>query len=144
MTDRDIVTIREYLEQRLDYERTIMAQRMELVDKALALAAAEYERRLTVLNHAHEAAVKEQARVLPRETFDQWKDDFSKWRGTVDTAVVGTVNHSTLIGSLERRVSEIEKLSNKVSGAVILLGTMGLAGVLGFLLAVARIVGLMK
>lgn len=69
-------TLREYLELRLDYERSLVAQKAELVEQARTIQAREYERRLDILNHAHEAAVQEQARVLPREIFDVFKREY--------------------------------------------------------------------
>ena len=96
MTDRELVSLREYLEQRLDYERSLVAQRFEMLEKALTLQAAEYERRLIVLNHAHEAAVKEQARVLPRELFDQFKDDYADWRDSVNTSLTTIATRSAI------------------------------------------------
>ena len=78
---------RELLEMRLDYERTISvlkfdhlermtALEFKFLDTAQKLAASETERRLTVLNHAHEAAIQEQARTLPREMFSQFQKDY--------------------------------------------------------------------
>jgi hypothetical protein len=58
--------------------------------------------------------------------------------------MAGVSNHSTLIGSNERRIAEIEKLSNKITGALILLGAMGLAGVLGLMLGLARLAGFVR
>jgi hypothetical protein len=83
---------RAYLELRIDYEQRLVTARLDAQDRALTLQAAEYERRLEVLNHAHAAAVKESARVLPRETFD------TKW------------------AELDRRVGDVEK-SLAASGA---------------------------
>jgi hypothetical protein len=74
------VTIREYLEQRLDYERSLVEQRFALIDQARQLQAAEYERRLVVLNHAHEQAVAESARVVPRELFEQFLKEYGAFK----------------------------------------------------------------
>ena len=84
-------TLREYLEQRLDYERSLVVQRFEQLERlhaqerqmlttALDRQAGEYERRLDVLNHAHEAAVKEQARVLPREMHDLFAKEYESFK----------------------------------------------------------------
>jgi hypothetical protein len=96
-------SLREYLEQRLDYERTLVALRFEQLEKRLEretalredqlrLQAKEYERRLTALNHAHEAAVAESARVLPREIhaafikeYDAFKADTTKQLTAINT-----------------------------------------------------------
>ena len=89
-------TLREYLEQRLDYERSLVAQKFELIDRALQHQAAEYERRLTVLNHAHEAAVKEQARVLPREMFDTFRKEYDGFKHEVASLRNEMVRNATL------------------------------------------------
>jgi hypothetical protein len=116
----DDVQLREYLEQRLDYERTLVSQRFEQLerllethrlatDKALHVQATEYERRLTVLNHAHEAAVKEQNRVLPRETFQAFLDDFMKWRDMVNSAVVNSTGLTERVMNIQTRLDQFSK-----------------------------------
>lgn len=87
-TPRTLLSVeRELLEMRLDYERTISvlkfdhaekltALEFKFLDTAQKLAASETERRLTTLNHAHEAAVTEQARTLPRELFAQFQKEY--------------------------------------------------------------------
>lgn len=119
------ITIREYLEQRLDYERTlvrqqldtireVMEQRLDAMDAALVLQrninheklqmqAAEYERRLTVLNHAHEEAVRERNRTLPREMFEQWTVEFAKWRDTVNKAMGDIIAMSERLTGIDTR-----------------------------------------
>lgn len=98
-------TLREYLEQRLDYERTLVSQmfaalerRIEAQEKAhsraLELQAAEYERRLNALNHAHEAAVKEQARVLPRELHDAFVKEYDLFRLDVSKQLAAITTRS--------------------------------------------------
>lgn len=42
--------------------------------RALNLQAAEYERRLDVLNHNHTQAAEAAARTVPRETFEAFKE----------------------------------------------------------------------
>lgn len=80
-------TLQEYLEQQLAYERKILEQRIDLLERTqqvrddarsreLELQAAEYERRLTALNHAAERAVTEAARVVSRIEWDTFKADY--------------------------------------------------------------------
>lgn len=72
------VTLRE-IDQRFDevkrqlsdFEKHLAAQR-EADMTALRLQAAEYERRLDVLNHAHEEARAVQAVTVTRERFDDY------------------------------------------------------------------------
>ena len=80
--------LRELLESRLGYERefalreiehqqkmvqkdlSLLDQRLDMTEEARKIQAVEYERRLTVLNHAHEAAVEAQAKTVPREMWE--------------------------------------------------------------------------
>jgi hypothetical protein len=138
------ITIREYLEQRLDYERTLvkhqldairemLEQRLDAMDSALVLQrnidheklqmqAVEYERRLTVLNHAHEDAVREKNRVLPREMFEQWASDFSKWRDIVNKSMGDVIAISERITGIDARaiasMKEYESFKLDVTRAI--------------------------
>lgn len=82
-------SLREFLEQQLDYERKILDQRIELFEKTqrvrdtardreLQLQAIEYERRLTALNHAAERAVAEAGRVVSRIEWDEFKKTYDE------------------------------------------------------------------
>lgn len=62
------VPLREHLE-------AMIAER----DKALALQAHEYARRLEILNHAHERMLALQNTFLSRERFDQYNTEHGKW-----------------------------------------------------------------
>jgi len=100
--------LRELLEQRLDYERTLVTQKFEHLAEALSLQAKEYERRLTVLNHAHEQAIQAQAMTVPREMFnaflkdfEAWKYESLKWRDLVNLALRDSSNISTRISDYE-------------------------------------------
>lgn len=89
------LSLREYLEIEFAHERALTSQKFEQAREAVvlqrsidekheAILATEVQRRLGELNHAHETAVKEQARTLPREMFDQWRNDFDKWKDGVN------------------------------------------------------------
>lgn len=80
-------SLREFLEQQLAYERKILDQRIDLFEKTqrvrdgarereLELQAAEYERRLTALNHAAERAIAVEKATVSRETWEQFKVDY--------------------------------------------------------------------
>lgn len=103
MTDPLSPTLREYLELRLDYERSLVAQKLELIEQARVIQAKEYERRLDILNHAHEAAVTEQARVLPREIFDVFKREYeikhADMRAQFDTFKLETATQLTVLNT---------------------------------------------
>lgn len=67
-----IQTERELREKDVRHERELREQASAFEEKARSLQAAEYERRLSVLNHAHDEAKENWARSLPREIFEGW------------------------------------------------------------------------
>ena len=86
-------TLREFLEQRFALEHAVIEQRVHelekrialqvaLAERALVTQATEYERRLTALNHAHEDAIKERGRVLPREMFEAFTKEYDEFRAS--------------------------------------------------------------
>lgn len=79
-SDATYASLVKLVEHRFDALVERLEQRHNMLQDNLLLKADENERRLTVLNHAHEAAVKEAARVLPREMFDQFKNEYEKFR----------------------------------------------------------------
>lgn len=68
LREQEHVAIRAALEAL----KSLFDTRLSADRRALDLQAAEYERRLDTLNHAHEAAVQAQAMTVPRELFDQF------------------------------------------------------------------------
>lgn len=48
-----------------------LEERIEAADRALALQAAEYERRLSSLNHAHEKAIEVQHTYVTQDKYEQ-------------------------------------------------------------------------
>jgi len=54
------------------------------MDKALITQAVEYERRLNVLNHAHEEAVRVLNTYITRELFEKSQEELRAWRNSVD------------------------------------------------------------
>jgi len=101
--------LRELLEQKIKYERELVRTQFALLETARKLQAAEYERRLTVLNHAHEAALQAQAMTVPREMFsgyvkdqEAWKVDFNKWRDTINIGMRDVTSLSVRISDYEQ------------------------------------------
>lgn len=99
------LSLREYLEIEFAHERALTSQKFEQAREALTLQrsidekhgsilALEVSRRLSELNHAHETAVKEQARTLPREMFDQWRAEHDKWRDIVNRELTAMTTRS--------------------------------------------------
>ena len=63
-------TLLEILEHKIEALDKHVDLRFCALEKARALQAQEYERRLTELNHAHERALKVSMLTTPRELFD--------------------------------------------------------------------------
>ena len=91
---------RAYLELRIDYEQKLVTARLDAQDRALTIQAAEYERRLEVLNHAHAAAVKESARVLPRETFDAKWTELDRRVGDLDKSMAASAAQTATLTAI--------------------------------------------
>lgn len=69
------ITLREYLELKITHERELREATLREHDTALKLQAAEYERRLDILNHEHERTVAILSTTVSRERFDQYISD---------------------------------------------------------------------
>lgn len=63
------------VEDRRSFDYSVAA-----VEKALLLQAAEYERRLTDLNHAHAQAKDALATYIPREVFERYSRESVEWQ----------------------------------------------------------------
>lgn len=88
-------SLREYLEQRLDYERTLVAEKFLSVNRALELQAKEYERRLQELNHAHAIAKEKEKDTLPREIFYAFRDEYEKRHRVLELALTAIQSRGT-------------------------------------------------
>lgn len=152
--DQKVVTLREF-EQRLSDFKNFIAQLFaserelretitEQHEAARELNAKEVLRRLDELNHAHKTAMENWARSLPREMFIQFKEEHDKWKASVDLALASTMSSIGAIKQLELSVGAMEKLTNKVTGAFVLLGAMGVAGVIALILGIARLTGVVN
>lgn len=150
---KDLVTLREFeqrfselrqlMDERTRYEREILSTRENLLKEALKLQATEIERRLSELNHAHATAVENWRTSMPRELFDQWEREYSKWKDNLQ----GIINRLVTTEALDRmdtRLKEIERGANKVAGALVLLGFAGAAGIIGLLLGILRLAGVLQ
>lgn len=136
--------LREYVDVMVKHERDVRTVVWIAQEKALALQASEYSRRLEDLNHAHRTAMENWAQSLPREMFDQWKDEHSKWRDAVSTSITTLTPLGPAVHAISDRISGLETMANKITGALILLGVMGLSGVLALALGLARLAGVLK
>jgi hypothetical protein len=137
-------TQREYLLALIEHEREVRQTRADGLAKAVEIQAIETLRRLDELNHAHATAMENWRQSLPRELFEQWREEHAKWKQTVDTAVVVSASQHANLLRLESRIATFETVGNKLTGALYLLGAMGVAGVLAFILGIARLAGVLK
>ena len=104
----------------LGYLREIRVVKEMAQKLALDLQAVENARRLDVLNHAHEDAVKAAAMTVPRETFDNKIGEIDKWR------------------------TEVRDTLSNFNGGLTLLRFVGFAGLLAFLLQLLHLSGVTK
>lgn len=72
----------QVLEERVAHERELRVLHEHTTAHALLLQAAEYERRLQILNHSHERQSELLATFLTRERFDQYVSEHTKWGNT--------------------------------------------------------------
>lgn len=140
--EQRIYTMQMQMVENIKAHRELNDFRAGALEKALLLQAAEYERRLNVLNHAHEQAVKEAARVVPREMFDQSQVDWNKWRDEVNTRLTNLSPVIERMNGNEARVRILESSHQNVQGALNIVRFMGFAGVLALLgIAVRMVMG---
>jgi hypothetical protein len=82
--DREIEKERLLTASERERLREIVFEKFRGTDEATKLAYHELQRRLDVLNHAHENMVKDRELFQSRESFEQFFQDFGKWRDSVN------------------------------------------------------------
>ena len=128
------IPMREHLEGLIKQERTLREQGDTAVSKALELQALEVERRMGILNHAHEKAIEVQETYVPREVYDnRIKEDdkaresaSSEARSTaaglalkVDEAKSSTtVALNAALASLNTRLEPLERMRYESAGSL--------------------------
>lgn len=166
--EQRIFSLEQQINDRMRSQRELVETRSNALQKALDLQASEIERRLQELNHAKQDAIINWRMSLPREVFETTVAEWHKWRELVSTQLItlqkvpGEINTvenqlattttalATLqslpndIASLHSQIGTITTLANKLSGALLLLGIMGMAGVVAFVLGIARLAGVMR
>lgn len=110
-------------------------------DRALMLQAAEYQRRLDLLNHANDAAVENWRRTLPRELFDAFVRESDKWRDDANVKLATSSSSQIAVTSIGARVTALETAVVTAQGALTLLRFMGFAGAIALLLSILRLAG---
>lgn len=138
--EQRLQTMQSHWAQNITAQRELLDVRASFLQKALELQAEEYERRLGVLNHAHEMAVKEQARVVPREMFDQKNAEQSKWRDDVNAQLTKLMPLIERVAAKDARIRALEDSNQNVLGALTFVRFMGFAGVAAAIGLLVRIV----
>jgi hypothetical protein len=79
----------------------VLEEKIAGLQKAISLQAAEYERRLTELNHAHAQATTERRQFLQQDVFMTFKDANNNWQREMEvwrSRVIGIGIGSGLAG----------------------------------------------
>jgi hypothetical protein len=110
------------IEWTIDTLKALIDERFVALDKALELQAAEYERRLAALNHAHEKAVAVQHTYVTQEKYeDRIKSEDAALAAAllrVDERFVATDNKfSDYVKTQELRQREIDLALSASKGA---------------------------
>ena len=95
------------LAERIDNERALREQSEASTALALARQSEEYARRLAELNHAHEQAVVEQARTVPREMFDNYVKESDQRLVLVAATLQETIDRR--FGAVEKELAEMRE-----------------------------------
>ena len=85
--DREIQKHHVLTDEKFERLREVLQARFDSVSKAQDLAYIELQRRLDMLNHAHEEAKQKETHFLPRENFEQFFKDFGTWRDVVNATL---------------------------------------------------------
>jgi hypothetical protein len=100
---------------RATFDRQAWEQEFKSIAQNLKLQAAEYERRLTDLNHAHANAVKAQELTVPREIFTSFLRDYENWKDQLRKWQDGINADGLKVASLLERTSNVERKIEKIS-----------------------------
>jgi hypothetical protein len=82
--DRELLHRRDLWLSEQKHLREVMDLNIRYLRVASDLAYVELQRRLDMLNHAHEEAKQKENHYLPRENFEQFFKDFGVWRDQVN------------------------------------------------------------
>jgi hypothetical protein len=91
--EKDIAHLREFVLARFEAEK-----------EARLLAYQELQRRLDVLNHAHDNMAMDRAQFLRIETHDRFYQEFKEWKETVNKTLATQAGRAgayvTIVGGL--------------------------------------------
>ena len=103
----------------------VLEERLRSMDKALALQAHEYDRRLGELNHAHEQAVQVQHTYVSEEVHER---DVAAARKAAQAVAQSAVDKADALAlalkeakdTSDKRFGQIEAFQSKIIGALVL------------------------
>lgn len=90
------VSLREYLEKQVCDLDKRLDERFCARDKARALQASEYERRLSDLNHEQARLAADRERFMPREIADTRQRDYELWKAIIDKTIATAQGRATV------------------------------------------------
>ena len=110
--------------QELTVQVAVLHSRLESSKEALGLQASEYERRLDVLNHAHEEAKdvlsKYGSTYMTIDRFDRFFNDFIEWRRSIDSSLsnikAASLKYAAVIAAIFTSVTLILQLWHSWKG----------------------------
>ncbi len=88
---------RRELDQRIAAMQALLDERMNAEKRALDIRSEETARRLGELNHAHQTAMENWARSLPRENFELTISDINRWRDNTNVTIQNAIGALGLI-----------------------------------------------
>lgn len=168
--EKQVALISQELEFNKKYEaqyRTLLkeleTQYKQLIKDALDLSKGELARRLDVLNHAHEEAISNWSKTLPRETFEIWKNEHDRWKQELALLVTSFMTVTVFDAwrkendkwketvapiadqkIIMQNVDKLETALNQFQGIIRFLQFAGISGILALLIALLRLSGLIK
>jgi hypothetical protein len=98
--DREIEKERLLTLESMARLREVLQGRFESVDKAQTIAYTELQRRLDMLNHAHDEMVRDKAHFQPRELSDAEHREYTTWRDLVNSQLSQHVGRMATWGTV--------------------------------------------
>jgi len=145
---RERVELREYLEKVIAGGEAQLSAQLAAAEKALSIQAAEYERRLTALNHAHEQAREKERDFIQRETYETYTRTTSERLNKIEAQgalQVGRDRIDLILQGLDKRfeeiaerIGEIERARANLDGRISMIGSMlfGISIIINILITV--------
>ncbi len=118
--EKELALLRELLDARIESIQALSRLELGKMEQARAIQAAEYERRLEALNHAHEQARETLATYLPREAFESFvkeqtrREELRAKASAIALSVAET--RERLETAVKDLASSVEKTQKEVTG----------------------------